>query len=189
MSKKLGFGKKERAVSPIIGVVLLLMITVILSASVAAFAFGFGDSVDESESLETHDSDWDWHQEEMSNGDLANISLTHDGGEPIEGDELSISLTGTEEEATLKKWGTVSAGDSVEISEEVEPEFSSGTFDGPLVAIVGTFNDDEPENIDVDDAVVLSKDTPLEFNQIERVNLVWEPDDGDSQTLSTHKVN
>lgn len=47
IQKKLVGSKDERAVSPVIGVILMVAITVILAAVIAAFVLDLGDSVDQ----------------------------------------------------------------------------------------------------------------------------------------------
>lgn len=47
VSKKLVGSEEERAVSPVIGVILMVAITVILAAVIAAFVLDLGDSVGE----------------------------------------------------------------------------------------------------------------------------------------------
>jgi flagellin-like protein len=42
MKNRIKFGKNEEAVSPVIGVILMVAITVILAAVIAAFVFGMG---------------------------------------------------------------------------------------------------------------------------------------------------
>jgi len=47
-TKKGSFKKEENAVSPVIGVILMVAITVILAAVIGAFVFGMGSSVSKS---------------------------------------------------------------------------------------------------------------------------------------------
>ena len=77
---------ENRAVSPVIGVILMVAITVILAAVIGTFVLGLGDQVSESapQAQFTFDSD--------GNDD---VNITHDGGDSIEADDLNVS-TGVE---------------------------------------------------------------------------------------------
>jgi flagellin-like protein len=70
------FGKNDEAVSPVIGVILMVAITVILAAVIAAFVFGMGTPVKapqvQLKFTATNSS---------SGNDILKIS--HDGGDPL----------------------------------------------------------------------------------------------------------
>ncbi|WP_419181059.1 type IV pilin [Haloarcula rara] len=68
----------DDAVSPVIGVILMVAITVILAAVIASFVLGLGDSAGDAApqlSIEC---------------DAANNNITHAGGDNVEGDELTL---------------------------------------------------------------------------------------------------
>lgn len=71
----------DRAVSPVLGVVLLLAITVLLSATVAGVVLGIGAEPDLPPQV-----DWAFSY------DGENLTIRHDGGDPI--DPRSVRLTG-----------------------------------------------------------------------------------------------
>ena len=102
---------EERAVSPVIGVILMVAITVILAAVVGAFVLGLADGVTESAPTAQISFEYDSGEEE--------VTLIHDGGSSFQADR--VSLLGTEE-YDLDGWdGTVSAGDStdsIELNED-----------------------------------------------------------------------
>ena len=109
---------EERAVSPVIGVILMVAITVILAAVIGAFVLGLGDSV--SETAPSAQIDFDYNDDE--------VTLTHDGGNSFQvsnveltGPNGSVSdlQTGAQIEGS-EAWGddgTVSAGASVTVSD------------------------------------------------------------------------
>ena len=71
---------EDRAVSPVIGVILMVAITVILAAVIGTFVLGLGDQVDESApqasfSFEFNDT---------------GVNVTHEGGETLERSTLDI---------------------------------------------------------------------------------------------------
>ena len=117
-----GLFTEDRAVSPVIGVILMVAITVILAAVIGAFVLGLGDSV--SDTAPSAQIDFDYSDD--------NIVLTHDGGNSFEAN--NVRLVGPEGVATASgddpadvefggDWGvdeTVSAGDSTADITEAE---------------------------------------------------------------------
>lgn len=105
----------DAAVSPVIGVILMVAITVILAAVIGTFVLGLGDQIGDN----PPSASYDWDQ---PNGD---VSLTHVSGQNLDASTLSATVNGTEvgpdgEEVDTfgGAWagtddGTVSAGDSV----------------------------------------------------------------------------
>lgn len=81
----------DDAVSPVIGVILMVAITVILAAVIASFVLGLGDTASQSNPQASFS--WDYE----SNSTLAgatdmdgNLTVTHDGGDSIEAQELYL---------------------------------------------------------------------------------------------------
>lgn len=73
----------DDAVSPVIGVILMVAITVILAAVIATFVLGLGDQVSNTAPQATFGFDYD--------GDAGELTITHDGGDTIEAQELFVS--------------------------------------------------------------------------------------------------
>ena len=93
---------EDRAVSPVIGVILMVAITVILAAVIGAFVLGLGDSVSETAPSASIDFDYD-------SPDDGELTLTHDGGDSF--DSGAVTLTGLDDGADELDWdGTISAG-------------------------------------------------------------------------------
>ena len=98
---------QERAVSPVIGVILMVAITVILAAVIGAFVLGLGDDVSQT----TPSANFDFDFESDSDFD---VTATHDGGDSIpENDELILTDGSSEEPFTTP----VSAGESATLSD------------------------------------------------------------------------
>jgi flagellin-like protein len=76
--------KEDNAVSPVIGVILMVAITVILAAVIATFVLGLGDQVSNTAPQATFSFDYDESGEE-------NLTITHDGGDTIEPARLSVT--------------------------------------------------------------------------------------------------
>jgi len=104
---------EERAVSPVIGVILMVAITVILAAVIGTFVLGLGDSIGET----TPSASYDWDQDGTDS-----VTLTHVSGQSIDaarvsgtvdgdtitfdGDSLGVEWAGTDSQIT--------SGDSVD---------------------------------------------------------------------------
>jgi len=72
----------DDAVSPVIGVILMVAITVILAAVIATFVLGLGDQVSQNNPQASFSFSYD-----SSSGDL---TITHDGGKGIDPNNLYI---------------------------------------------------------------------------------------------------
>jgi flagellin-like protein len=103
---------EDRAVSPVIGVILMVAITVILAAVIGTFVLGLGDQVDDNAPQVTLTFNYD------TTGPTVNV--THDGGETLEGSTLELvgsdsgSINGSVS-------GDFSAGDKVFSNETYAP--------------------------------------------------------------------
>ncbi|MFU1782401.1 type IV pilin [Haloarcula japonica] len=105
----------DDAVSPVIGVILMVAITVILAAVIASFVLGLGDQAQQA----TPQASFSWEYD--SSG--PEVTITHDGGDTIAGDELyvrgSLNSNGDSIDDTWKSQsgGTteVTAGNSITV--------------------------------------------------------------------------
>jgi flagellin-like protein len=73
----------DDAVSPVIGVILMVAITVILAAVIGTFVLGLGSEVQETPAAQ-------FTFNEPADGE---IDVTHDGGDPVEADNLEVVVT------------------------------------------------------------------------------------------------
>ncbi|MDS0222157.1 type IV pilin N-terminal domain-containing protein [Haloarcula sp. S1AR25-5A] len=73
----------DDAVSPVIGVILMVAITVILAAVIASFVLGLGDQAQQA----TPQASFSWDYE---GGSTETVTITHDGGDSIEAQELYV---------------------------------------------------------------------------------------------------
>jgi flagellin-like protein len=95
----------DDAVSPVIGVILMVAITVILAAVIGTFVLGLGGSVQETAPQAQFTFDYD-----ETAGDL---KITHDGGDAINEDRLSVNDSSVDQSSTPPKSSTVSNGGQV----------------------------------------------------------------------------
>jgi len=148
----------ERAVSPVIGVILMVAITVILAAVIASFVLGLGDSQEVSPTA-TFDFDYD--------ADDGNLTITHTGGDNIRADEVYV------------RGQSINTGslDGTQPSEYDDPDlwYSNATYGNPQVATNSTEIDDQAA-VTSGDSWTVNADT----DYIARV--VWEATSGSSSS-------
>ncbi|WP_335999502.1 type IV pilin N-terminal domain-containing protein [Halorientalis halophila] len=151
----------DDAVSPVIGVILMVAITVILAAVIASFVLGLGGSQQQTPQASFS---WDYTQTDDGN-DRGYADVSHDGGDTIQTSELIFRGDG------FQAAGDVANADSsdiqVESAGETWPNAQASGQSGGSTAVVGG------------DSVGIGADSDYEFT------LVWEPEEGDtSATLS-----
>ena len=111
----------ESAVSPVIGVILMVAITVILAAVIGSFVLNLGGSLQQSAPQASFDFDYD-------TTDKGNVTITHQSGDTIEATQVNVTGVDT----GPKSWGatgTISAGTSKEFD-------NNDDWDGETVRIV-----------------------------------------------------
>ena len=93
----------DDAVSPVIGVILMVAITVILAAVIGTFVLGLGDQVSDTAPQASFDFNFNETSEE--------VTITHEGGAQIDGSNLNITATNT------TNWGagSITAGTSTTV--------------------------------------------------------------------------
>jgi flagellin-like protein len=73
----------DDAVSPVIGVILMVAITVILAAVIGTFVLGLGSEVQETPAAQ-------FTFEETTVSGNEEVRITHDGGDPVSRDNLKV---------------------------------------------------------------------------------------------------
>jgi flagellin-like protein len=104
----------DDAVSPVIGVILMVAITVILAAVIATFVLGLGEQVSDTTPNANLEGEWSSNQTEVgASGDIV-LEITHTSGPTLE--EGSISIVGLGNNLNVSGNNTdISAGDTIEI--------------------------------------------------------------------------
>jgi len=100
----------DDAVSPVIGVILMVAITVILAAVIATFVLGLGDQVSDSSPQASFSFDYDGSSD---------LTITHDGGQGIDSSNLYIRGADSGNGVWSGDTGSnskVKAGNSAEVS-------------------------------------------------------------------------
>ena len=82
----------DEAVSPVIGVILMVAITVILAAVIATFVLGLGDQISNTAPQASFSFDY-------TEGDTSDdtLQVTHNGGETISANEIDAAVTGAKD--------------------------------------------------------------------------------------------
>jgi flagellin-like protein len=97
---------EDDAVSPVIGVILMVAITVILAAVIGAFVLNLGGQVSNNAPQAAFGFDYTESNDE--------ITITHAGGDSLDVDNVQISVGGIKADWPSAGTGsTISAGDSV----------------------------------------------------------------------------
>jgi flagellin-like protein len=103
----------DDAVSPVIGVILMVAITVILAAVIGTFVLGLGDQVQDSAPNANFEFSFDG--DFASPTDSGEVTITHDGGENVDTSTLGVTA-GSEgpKESFSGDWSgdTISTGDA-----------------------------------------------------------------------------
>ncbi|WP_323190661.1 type IV pilin N-terminal domain-containing protein [Halostella sp. PRR32] len=140
----------DDAVSPVIGVILMVAITVILAAVIGAFVLDLGGNQESAPQ-----ASWSFDYDEGTNGgygdgtgtnDDDTITIGHDGGDDIDNSTLTFSVGGSstgstadinpDSTTTVSSW---SAGSSMDINEVNAGGINSG--DDVLVIWEGSSGD------------------------------------------------
>ena len=98
----------DDAVSPVIGVILMVAITVILAAVIATFVLGLGDQVSNTAPQASFSFDWDGE----AGGGVENVSIRHSGGDSIQANRLYIRGDSNGGDALSQTWGNWSETES-----------------------------------------------------------------------------
>jgi flagellin-like protein len=112
----------DDAVSPVIGVILMVAITVILAAVIGTFVLGLGDQV--SDSAPTASFNFDF-------ASSTEVSITHDGGDAIKDSQLTVKINGSNAyvgagSSSDEIASTVSASpDAIDVCGGTDVEFTS----------------------------------------------------------------
>jgi len=133
----------DDAVSPVIGVILMVAITVILAAVIASFVLGLGD---QNNPAPTADFDFDWENTGSSTGPL---TITHNEGDEIEVQNLYVR--GNSDMGTTGSWAGEDDGGSPAVVKAGMSWEITGTASGYDARVVW-------EDPDSDQTSTLAKD-------------------------------
>jgi flagellin-like protein len=119
----------SRAVSPVIGVILMVAITVILAAVIGTFVLGLGENVESAPQ-----ASFDFQTNSSA------VIIEHRGGDAIANGSVAYTVNGTEPNVSVQS-GEFSAGDTIVLE---DGDFGSGTnpsASGSEIRIITTGSD------------------------------------------------
>jgi flagellin-like protein len=99
----------DRAVSPVIGVILMVAITVILAAVIGTFVLGLGDQVQNN----TPRASFGFDVGSSNDSGAYNVTITHESGDTISGSDLNVTVNGST--SVWSSSSDVNAGNSFEV--------------------------------------------------------------------------
>ena len=104
----------DRAVSPVIGVILMVAITVILAAVIGTFVLGLGDQVQQT----TPQASFSFDTNSTAGGGYYNVTITHESGDSISASNVEVAGELGGGDSSPESWANVSAntGSNDEIS-------------------------------------------------------------------------
>lgn len=125
----------EGAVSPVIGVILMVAITVILAAVIGTFVLGLGQNVQQASPQASFSMDV------IDDGEF--VEATHDGGDGIGSADLNISASTTIQNGTGNSasgdsltWDELGANGDVTAGTTVNVTATSGGLSGETLRVV-----------------------------------------------------
>jgi len=122
--------KNDEAVSPVIGVILMVAITVILAAVIAAFVFGLAGTTSTSKNVGlTVSTNSTWLTITISGG--ADLPSLNDIEMSVDGKSYGPIMTGTDDYT----------GGPFTVGQIIKNESPVTNFDGKRVILVGKFKD------------------------------------------------
>ncbi|SDQ44896.1 type IV pilin [Natronobacterium texcoconense] len=140
------FGSEdERAVSPVIGVILMVAITVILAAVIATFVLGIGDDIQQDPQAGVNIDDADKSEVEVSvtslgnadgvaivdtsDGTFENNSSNIDGNGVLTSTGMSATVTGGDSYTVIAYLGDEPTNDSEPVDDQVSATASINSFE------------------------------------------------------------
>jgi len=183
----------DEAVSPVIGVILMVAITVILAAVIGTFVLGLGDQVSDTNPQASFTFEQTTYDPGSDTTDVPAVEITHDGGDKLDGSNINVLVNGDEayaasssDEVETPFTGEITAGTTSTIVARIP----TSTFD-PVTVSEGTadeYTDDDDGALDVDDVSDATSDedgaTGVQLASDDEVRIVWSSSSGgDTATL------
>ena len=130
----------DDAVSPVIGVILMVAITVILAAVIGTFVLGLGKNVQKTSPTASVTFD------QKTNADSETVVVvSHDGGDPLNHNNIDIIVEGdgapNKDATDWKSDGDISAGDTVPLND------GDGLASNTVIKVVWTSDGGENSNV------------------------------------------
>jgi len=191
--------KDDDAVSPVIGVILMVAITVILAAVIGTFVLGLGENVQQNSPTAQFEFEQSTTEIDTStaggNPEVTSMDVTHTSGEEISEDNVEVTIDGStavtadssSPQTAQFPWNDgndISASDSVTLVGRIDIDSSDdkSTISGETYQ--GT------SQLSIDDTNTAVTYSDIGMTSGETVRVVWESDDGsNSDVLADREVN
>ena len=115
--------ESERAVSPVIGVILMVAITVILAAVIGSFVLGIGGDIEQTPQVRL-DAD-----AEGFSGDFG-LNLTHNGGDTVDGTNLRVIVDDASNGSSVINNNSITNYNTFSVGQKMSFTVASADFDG-----------------------------------------------------------
>jgi len=193
----------EKAVSPVIGVILMVAITVILAAVIGTFVLGLGDQVQNTTpqaSFEFSGGDTSIDDSDGSPGgsaDYTSVTIAHQSGDTLDGANIKLNVDGetaygvanndadSDKDDVIQLWdsGEISAGNTVTIVAATDTALDfSDEFNYDIQS-------DDSLHIDNQSASDAEVATDVGISSGETVRVIYDDPEGDgSSTLGKYEV-
>jgi len=168
----------EDAVSPVIGVILMVAITVILAAVIGTFVLGLGEQVQNTSPQASYGFDFTNNPKDDTANNEDELTITHESGDGIDPAQLSIAVTGAEAvdadystDASIQSnndWETISgSSDDVNAGSQLTLTNSEFTAGGSTLPTDTESDASADEDLQLDGATV---------------RVVWRSSDGETSS-------
>jgi len=183
----------DRAVSPVIGVILMVAITVILAAVIGTFVLGLGDQVQSTTPQASFGFDAGTTDIQVDGGsnheEVKTVTVTHESGDTIDAANIGLSVNGETAYAadgndTADTFtGDVSAGVSVTIVGATDVEVDTGSS-GDVYNYI-----DAEDRLDIEESGGTNVAEGVGLESGDTVRVVYNsPDSDSSSTLGKYTV-
>ncbi|MGB9956132.1 type IV pilin [Haloferax prahovense] len=133
---------EDDAVSPVIGVILMVAITVILAAVIGTFVLGLGDQVGDTAPQASFSFDY----QDASGSNPDNLTVTHDSGTAIDSENIKLTAStnfdfitsGTPDGTMNSSKSFADMGVSGDVTAGTSVQVGNNTFDSATFRIVWT---------------------------------------------------
>jgi len=172
-----GLLQDDDAVSPVIGVILMVAITVILAAVIASFVLGLGNSATNTNPQASFSFEYEQVEEADATTAEENglVTISHDGGDTINDNELYVRGSGFNGTAL----NTEGFGGSSGLATELENYVDSQVGSHPDMTSAGNWNGTESG----DDSAVVSGDFTYVYAESDyELDVVYESQEGQSSS-------
>jgi len=169
----------DRAVSPVIGVILMVAITVILAAVIGTFVLGLGDQVQSTTPQASFG--FDSGEQTVDDETFTSVTATHESGDSIAESDISVSVDGN------PAWAVNDSNQAVNPWDDSNEKVSAGSsFQVVLYDAGDTISEGTAITAD-STGYTAGEATALSSGDVIRV-VYDSPDSDSSSTLGKHTV-